>query len=178
MKTRVADALSKRRGYAELPAAVSNVQDARRYLDRIFQFRLEIPPFPKRDMRSFVLSLLTTEFSALQTDLHQRGIDELELVDSDDPSCGAESPQRDSDRQSIRPKLVAGRLCANTRLWGQRILVAWGRASLRITPSRSPSLASLERIFQTFLRHSNGNRVSSIIFIDRFIRPGTIGNAT
>ena len=78
---RVADALSKRRGYAELPAAVSNVQDARRYLDRIFQFRLEIPPFPKRDMRSFVLSLLTTEYSALQTDLHQRGIDELELVD-------------------------------------------------------------------------------------------------
>ena len=78
---RVADALSKRRSYAELPAAVSNVQDARRYLDRIFQFRLEIPPFPKRDMRNFVLSLLTTEYPALQADLQQRGIDKLELVD-------------------------------------------------------------------------------------------------
>lgn len=78
---RVADALSLRRGYAELPAAVSYVQDARRYLDRIFQFRLDIPPFPKRDMRSFVLSLLKTEYSALRTDVQQRNIDEIELVD-------------------------------------------------------------------------------------------------
>ena len=78
---RVADALSKRRGYAELPAAVSNVQDARRYLDRIFQFRLEIPPFPKRDMRNFVLSLLKAEYGALHADLQQRNIDEIELVD-------------------------------------------------------------------------------------------------
>ena len=30
--------------------------DARRYLDRIFQFRLEILPFPKQDMRSFAIS--------------------------------------------------------------------------------------------------------------------------
>ena len=78
---RVADALSKRRGYAELPAAVSHVQDARRYLDRIFQFRLEIPPFPKRDMRNFVLSLLKAEYGTLHADLQQRNIDEIELVD-------------------------------------------------------------------------------------------------
>lgn len=78
---RVADALSKRRATADLPAAVSNIQDARRYLDRIFQFRLEIPPFPKRDMRSFALSLLETEYPALLADLKERGIDLQELVD-------------------------------------------------------------------------------------------------
>ncbi|MCA0974757.1 KAP family NTPase [Halomonas denitrificans] len=78
---RVADALSKRRATADLPAAVSNIQDARRYLDRIFQFRLEIPPFPKRDMRSFALGLLETEYPALLADLKERGIDLQELVD-------------------------------------------------------------------------------------------------
>jgi hypothetical protein len=78
---RVADALSKRRTTADLPAAVSNIQDARRYLDRIFQFRLEIPPFPKRDMRSFALGLLGTEYPALLTDLQERGVDLQELVD-------------------------------------------------------------------------------------------------
>ena len=78
---RVADVLSKRRAYGELSANVSNIQDARRYLDRIFQFRLEIPPFPKRDMRNFVLSLVETEYPALQADLEQRKIDNTELVD-------------------------------------------------------------------------------------------------
>ena len=78
---RVADALSnRRRADADQPTA-SNIQDARRYLDRIFQFRLEIPPFPKRDMRNFVLSLLETEYSALQADLEQRKIDRTQLVD-------------------------------------------------------------------------------------------------
>ncbi len=78
---RVADVLSKRRAYGELSANVSNIQDARRYLDRIFQFRLEIPPFPKRDMRNFVLSLVETEYPALQADFEQRKIDNTELVD-------------------------------------------------------------------------------------------------
>lgn len=78
---RVADALSKRRASVDLPAAVSNIQDARRYLDRIFQFRLEIPPFPKRDMRSFALGLMETEYPALLSDLKERGIDLQELVD-------------------------------------------------------------------------------------------------
>ena len=78
---RVADALSKRRPSAELPAAVSTIQDARRYLDRIFQFRLEIPPFPKRDMRSFAFGLIQSEFAALQADLKHRQVDVQELVD-------------------------------------------------------------------------------------------------
>ncbi|MBS9405435.1 hypothetical protein KG088_17650 [Halomonas sp. TRM85114] len=78
---RVADALSKRRATSDLPAAVSNIQDARRYLDRIFQFRLEIPPFPKRDIRSFALGLLETEYPDLLADLKEREIDLQELVD-------------------------------------------------------------------------------------------------
>lgn len=78
---RVADALSNRRRTDADQPTVSNIQDARRYLDRIFQFRLEIPPFPKRDMRNFVLSLLETEYSALQADLEQRKIDRTQLVD-------------------------------------------------------------------------------------------------
>lgn len=53
---RVADALSPRgrlRVNPELPASVITRSDARRYLDRLFQFRLEIPDFPKLDMRQF-----------------------------------------------------------------------------------------------------------------------------
>lgn len=56
---RVADALSKNRGrLAELPGSVFTRADARRYLDRLFQFRLEIPPFPKLDMRQFATEKL------------------------------------------------------------------------------------------------------------------------
>ena len=56
---RVAEALEKRRNRSsELPAVVLNAQDARRFLDRVFQYRLEIPPFPKQDMREFITSKL------------------------------------------------------------------------------------------------------------------------
>ena len=52
---RIAEALEKRRHKAsDLPAVVLNAQDARRFLDRVFQYRLEIPPFPKQDMRAFI----------------------------------------------------------------------------------------------------------------------------
>lgn len=55
----VAEALSKRaRQVSELPGAISSPQVARRYLDRIFQFRLEIPQLPRQDMRSFAKELL------------------------------------------------------------------------------------------------------------------------
>lgn len=54
-ETRVAEALGKRHKESDLPGAVFDSSDARRYLDRIFQFRLEIPPFPRQDMRSFAL---------------------------------------------------------------------------------------------------------------------------
>jgi len=60
---RIADALSRGQRGADMPGSVSTVSDARRYLDRIFQFRLEIPSFPKRDMRQYAtkaISSLTT----------------------------------------------------------------------------------------------------------------------
>lgn len=58
-EAKVADALgSKGRKQSDMPGTVFNSSDARRYLDRIFQFRLEIPPFPRQDMRSFALSKL------------------------------------------------------------------------------------------------------------------------
>jgi len=53
-----------------LPGTVFSKTDARRYLDRLFQFRLEIPPFPKQDMRKFArgklegLSGVMKEFEA------------------------------------------------------------------------------------------------------------------
>lgn len=55
---RIAHALEKGRHHMDLPGSVFNRSDARRYLDRIFQFRLEIPPFPRRDMREYSLSKL------------------------------------------------------------------------------------------------------------------------
>lgn len=55
---RIAHALEKNRRHSELPGTVFTRSDARRYLDRIFQFRLEIPPFPRRDMREFSISKL------------------------------------------------------------------------------------------------------------------------
>ena len=54
---RVADALSRGRRHGDMPGTVFSTHDARRYLDRIFQFRLEIPPFPRQDMRSYALNL-------------------------------------------------------------------------------------------------------------------------
>lgn len=53
---RVAHALADRRRQfknPEAPGAVFSLDDARRFLDRIFQFRIDIAPFPKRDLRSY-----------------------------------------------------------------------------------------------------------------------------
>jgi hypothetical protein len=67
---RIADALAdKRRRTADLPGAVFTHADAHRFLDRIFQFRLEIPPFPKRDMRNFSESALVKALPDLKNDL-------------------------------------------------------------------------------------------------------------
>ncbi|RLB04162.1 MAG: hypothetical protein DRG83_05435, partial [Deltaproteobacteria bacterium] len=52
---RIAEALKGRHRNSDLPGAVVTRADARKYLDRIFQFRLEIPPLPKQDMRNFAL---------------------------------------------------------------------------------------------------------------------------
>ena len=45
-------------GSEGLPGTVFSKTDARRYLDRLFQFRLEIPRFPKQDMRIFARNKL------------------------------------------------------------------------------------------------------------------------
>jgi KAP-like P-loop domain-containing protein len=52
-EARIADALAGRHRQDEIPGAIFSQSDARRYLDRIFQFRLEIPPFPRQDMRQY-----------------------------------------------------------------------------------------------------------------------------
>ena len=55
---KVADALARGRRQPDLPGTVFNRFDARRYLDRIFQFRLDISPFPRADMRQYALERL------------------------------------------------------------------------------------------------------------------------
>lgn len=64
---RIAAALAdrRRRGGQDLPGSVLNRSDAHRYLDRIFQFRLEIPPFPKQDMRNYALDRLQKDLPGI-----------------------------------------------------------------------------------------------------------------
>ncbi|RWK29820.1 P-loop NTPase fold protein [Mesorhizobium sp.] len=79
---RVADALSRGRGRVnpELPGSVFTRSDARRYLDRLFQFRLEIPPFPKLDMRQFIEKKLAAAGS-IGAEIEKRGIRLQDLVE-------------------------------------------------------------------------------------------------
>jgi hypothetical protein len=79
-ESRVADALSKGRRQGDLPGTVFNQSDARRYLDRIFQFRLEIPPFPRQDMRQFAISQMS-ELDGIAADLNARGVSIESVVD-------------------------------------------------------------------------------------------------
>lgn len=77
---KVADALSRRRGNPEQPGSIFNPTDARRYLDRIFQFRLEIPPAPRNDMRQFALSKLKS-FPDLVKEIADKGSSVEQVVD-------------------------------------------------------------------------------------------------
>jgi hypothetical protein len=87
---RVAEALSKRKG-TELPGAVFNRSDARRFLDRIFQFRLEIPLFPKQDLRGFALKRFKEDLPELVEELKAKNVtienvvERLIHVDVQDP---------------------------------------------------------------------------------------------
>ncbi|HFT8004937.1 TPA: KAP family P-loop NTPase fold protein [Burkholderia cenocepacia] len=77
---KIADALAKGRRSADLPATVFNRFDARRYLDRIFQFRLEIPPSPHNDMREFATRKLIS-MGGVAADLAARGVPLAPVVD-------------------------------------------------------------------------------------------------
>ena len=54
-ESRIADAITGRHKQDEILGAIFSQSDARRYLGRIFQFRLEIPPFPRQDMHQYAI---------------------------------------------------------------------------------------------------------------------------
>lgn len=83
-ETRIATALTVRNDShcnVEVPGAIHSLSDARRYLDRIFQFRLKIPPTPKQDMRQFAIDHLDNELAELKADLEEKGTSIPALVD-------------------------------------------------------------------------------------------------
>ena len=82
-EAKIAEALHRGRGpkgSAYLPGSVFSRADARRYLDRLFQFRLEIPLFPKQDMRQFALKRLS-EAKAVVADLETRHVPADTVID-------------------------------------------------------------------------------------------------
>jgi hypothetical protein len=83
-ETRIATAITVRNENhcsVEIPGAIHTLSDARRYLDRIFQFRLKIPPTPKQDMRQFAIDHLDNELAELKADLEEKGTSIPSLVD-------------------------------------------------------------------------------------------------
>lgn len=70
---RIARALAGR-ARSESPGTVFSREDARRYLDRIFQFRLEIPSPPRQDLRGFAEARLREVAPALVSKLEQVGV--------------------------------------------------------------------------------------------------------
>lgn len=81
---RIADALADKRrrlSSSDLPGAVFTHADAHRFLDRIFQFRLEIPPFPKRDMRNFAEAAILKALPELRKELEAVSVSLETLID-------------------------------------------------------------------------------------------------
>lgn len=79
-EAKVADALARGRRNSDLPGTVVTHNDARRYLDRIFQFRLEIPPPPRHDMRQFACSHLE-KLPSITADLEAHNIPLATIID-------------------------------------------------------------------------------------------------
>ena len=82
-EVKIAEALHRGRGRlgaADLPGSVFSRADARRYLDRLFQFRLEIPLFPKQDMRQFALNKLS-EADSVTADLKAKNVPVESVID-------------------------------------------------------------------------------------------------
>lgn len=79
---RIADSLYRSKATTkELPGAVFSRSDARRYLDRIFQFRLEIPELPKRDMRAFTTERIRTDAPEIVTEIEKAGVALVNVID-------------------------------------------------------------------------------------------------
>lgn len=79
-EAKVADALARGRRNSDLPGSVVTHNDARRYLDRIFQFRLEIPPPPRHDMREFARVHLAA-LTSVTEDIEARGFQLAPIID-------------------------------------------------------------------------------------------------
>ncbi|SHF38455.1 KAP family P-loop NTPase fold protein [Acidocella aminolytica] len=79
---KIAEAIKRRNGFGspDLPGAVFSRGDARRYLDRLFQFRLEIPQFPKLDMRDFALKKLKG-IESVASDLKKQNVALEDIID-------------------------------------------------------------------------------------------------
>jgi len=79
---KIAEAIKGRSklGSPDLPGAVFSRGDARRYLDRLFQYRLEIPQFPKLDMRDFALKKLQG-IESVAADLKKRNVGLEDVID-------------------------------------------------------------------------------------------------
>ena len=80
-ENRIAQALNTRQMNNGMPGAVKTIDDARRYLDRIFQFRLEIPPLPKQDMRDYALERLKSDAPKILSEIESKGGIPIEIVD-------------------------------------------------------------------------------------------------
>lgn len=68
---RVARAIEQKWGNSDLPGAVFSFEDARRFLNRMFQFRIEIPDFPKRDMRNYAKQKFREEIPQIAEEIRQ-----------------------------------------------------------------------------------------------------------
>jgi hypothetical protein len=79
---KIAEAIRRRSGIGspDLPGAVFSRGDARRYLDRLFQYRLEIPRFPKLDMRDFALKKLDG-IESVASDLKMLNVSSEDVID-------------------------------------------------------------------------------------------------
>lgn len=89
---RVARAIKHKWVNSDLPGGVFSFEDARRYLDRMFQFRLEIPRFPKRDMRNFADQKFRDKLPEIAKDIEKNGTS-LESVRTRLMHVDVESPR-------------------------------------------------------------------------------------
>jgi len=80
-EAKIAEALWSRskKSSGEVPATVSSLEDARNYLQRIFKFRVEIPPLPSLDMRGYANNILNNRMKDLKQVISNRG-DNLDII--------------------------------------------------------------------------------------------------